>query len=48
MQLGTIIVNSPLDLLCVNFTKVDPLKDSKENILVLIDTFTKISQVFIK
>ena len=44
---GTIIVNNPLDLLHVNFTKVDPSKDGKENILVLTDAFTKFSQWFI-
>ena len=37
-----------MDLLCVDFTKVDPLKDSKEkeNILVLTDAFTKFCQAF--
>ena len=33
--------------MCVDFTKVDPSKDSKENIQVLTDTFTKFSQVFV-
>ena len=36
-----------MDLLCIDFTKVDPSKDSKENILVLVNTFTKCSQMFI-
>ena len=45
--LGVIIANNPLDLMCVDFTKVDPLEDSKENILVLTDPFTKFSQVFV-
>ena len=36
-----------MDLVCVDFTKVDTLKDGKENILVLTDTFTKFSQVFV-
>ena len=36
-----------MDLVCINFTKVDPSKDSKENILVLTDAFTKFSQVFV-
>ena len=36
-----------MDLLYINFTKVDPSKSSKENILVLTDAFTKISQAFI-
>ena len=45
--LGVIIANNPMDLVCIDFTKVDPLKDSKENILVLTDTFTKFSQAFV-
>ena len=44
---GTIIANNPIDLLCIDFTKVDPSKNSKENILVLTDAFTKFSQAFI-
>ena len=31
----------------VDFTKVDPSKDGKENILVLTDTFTNFSQVLV-
>ena len=45
--LGVIIANNPMDLVCVDFTKVDPSKDGKENILVFNDTFTKFSQVFV-
>ena len=44
---GVIIANNPMDLVCIDFTKVDPSKDSKENILVLTDTFTKFSQAFV-
>ena len=44
---GVIIANNPVDLLCVDFTKVDPSKDGRENILVLTDAFTKFSQVFV-
>ena len=36
-----------MDLVCIDFTKVDPSKDGKENILVLTDAFTKFSQVFV-
>ena len=36
-----------MDLMCIDFTKVDPLKDGKENILVLTDAFTKFSQAFV-
>ena len=32
--LGVIIANNPMDLVCVDFSKVDHLKDGKENILV--------------
>ena len=42
-----IIANNPMDLVCIDFTKVDPLKDGKENILVLTEAFTKSSQVFV-
>ena len=44
---GSIIAHNPQDLLCRDLTKVDPSKDSKENILVLTDTFTKYSQAFV-
>ena len=44
---GVIIANNPMDLVCIDFTKVDPSKDSKENILVLTDAFTKFSQAFV-
>ena len=46
-KLGTKIANNPMDLLCINFTRVDPLKSGKENILVLTDVFTKFSQTFV-
>ena len=36
-----------MDLLCIDFTKVDPSKSGKETILVLTDAFTKFSQAFI-
>ena len=44
---GSIIANNPMDLLCIDFTKVDPSKSGKENILVLTDAFTKFSQAFV-
>ena len=44
--LGVIIANNPMDLVCIDFTKADPSKDGKENILVLTDAFTKFSQAF--
>ena len=44
---GSIIANNPMDLLCIDFTTVDPSKSGKENILVLTDTFTKFCQAFV-
>ena len=44
---GVIIANNPMDLMCIDFTKVDTSKDGKENILVLTDAFTKFSQAFV-
>ena len=46
-QQGLLVANNPLDLLCIDFLKVDPSRDGKENILVLTDAFTKFSQAFI-
>ena len=43
-EVGTIIAHNPVDQLCIDFTKVDPSKDVKENVLVLTDAFTKFSQ----
>ena len=45
--LGVIISNNLMDLVYIDFTNVDPSKDSKENILVLTDTITKFSQAFV-
>ena len=46
-QPGSIIANGPHDLLCVDFTTVDPSRDGKENVLVLTDAFSKFSQAFV-
>ena len=46
-QYQVIIANNLVDLICIDFTKVDPLKDGKENILVLPDVFTKFSKAFV-
>ena len=42
-QQGSLVANNPLDLLCINFLKVDPSRDGKENILVLTDAYTMFS-----
>ena len=47
IQQGSLVANNPQDLLCINFLKVDPSRDSKENVLVLTDAFTKFSQAFV-
>ena len=46
-QQGLLVTNNPLNLLCIDFLKVDPSRDGKENILVLTDAFNKFSQAFI-
>ena len=46
-QQGTLIANQPLELLCIDFTKADPSKGGKENILVLTGAFSKFSQAFV-
>ena len=46
-QPGSIIANGPWDLLCVDFTTMDPSRDGKENVLVLTDAFSKLSQAFV-
>ena len=43
LGLGQIEANHPLELLCLDFTKIDPAKNGKENVLVLTDAFTKFS-----
>ena len=40
---GSIIANNPMDLLCIDFMKVDPSKDGKENVLVMTNAFSKFS-----
>ena len=40
---GSIIANNPMDLLCIDFMKVDLSKDGKENVLVMADAFSKFS-----
>ena len=46
-QPGSIVANGPLDLLCVDFTTMAPSRESKENVLVLTDAFSKFSQAFV-
>ena len=46
-QPGSTVANGPLDLLCVDFTTMDPSWDGKENVLVLTDAYSKFSQAFV-
>ena len=46
-KLGSIIANGPLDLLCIDFTTMDPSWDGKENLPFLTDVFSKYSQIFV-
>ena len=46
-QQGSLVTNNPLDQLCIDFMKVDPSRDGKENILVLTDAFTQFIQAFV-
>ena len=44
---GSIIANNPMDLLYIDFMKMDPSKDGKENALVMTDAFSKFSVAFV-
>ena len=46
-QLGSLSAKQPLELLCIDFTKADPSKGEKENVLVLTDAFSKFIQAFV-
>ena len=43
LKIGHLEADNPLDLVCLDFTKIDPSKIGKENILVITDAFTKFS-----
>ena len=40
---GSITANNPMDLLYIDFMKVDPSEDGKENVLVMTNAFSKFS-----
>ena len=46
-QMDSLTAKQPLELVCIDFTKADPSKGGKENILVLTDAFLKFSQAFV-
>ena len=39
---GSIVANYPIDLLCIDFMKVDLSKDGKENVLVITNAFSNL------
>ena len=47
MQQDSLVFHNLMDLLCINFTKLNPSKDSKEDVLVLTDAFSMFSQAFV-
>ena len=40
-KIGQLESNNPLDLLCLDFTKIDPSKTGKENVLVMTNAFVR-------
>ena len=42
-KIGHLEANNPLDLVCLDLTKIDPSKMGKENVLIITDAFTKFS-----
>ena len=42
-KIGHLEANNPLDLICLDFTKIDPSKLGEENVLVITDAFSKFS-----
>ena len=39
---GSIVENNPMDLLVIDFVKLDPSKNGKENVLVMTDAFLQV------
>ena len=42
-KIGYLKSNNPVDLLCLDFTKIDPSRTGKENVLIMTDAFSKFS-----
>ena len=45
---GSVVANNLMDLLCIDFMKVDPSKDGKKNVLVMADAFSKFSVAVVR
>ena len=44
---GSVVAHYPLHHLCINFIKIDPLRDGTEDIIILTDAFSKLNQAFV-
>ena len=42
-KIGHLESNNPMNLLCLDFTKIDPSRTGKENVLIMTDTFSEFS-----
>ena len=42
-KIGHLESNNPMDLLCLDFTKIDPSRTGKENVLIMTNAFSKFS-----
>ena len=46
-QLGSLVANNLMALLCIDFMKISPLRYTTEDVLILTDVFLKLSQAFV-
>ena len=44
---GSLRAKRPMELLCIDFTTLDPSSSGKENVLVVTDAFTKFAQAWV-
>ena len=44
--LGTLLASKPLEIVAIDFTVLDRASDGRENVLVVIDIFSKFTQAF--
>lgn len=42
--MGHLLATKPLDILVIDFTVLEPASDGKENVLIMIDLFSKYIQ----
>ena len=43
LKIGHLESNNPKDLICLDFTKIDPSRTGKENVLIMTDAFSEFS-----